>query len=99
MPFDTKPTGLPLGQHPSQVDFDALWSRAIKPALENLNYLPIRADEQSGTVIVKDMLEQLVQADLVLADISLSNGNVYYEAGVRHAAKKTGCVLIIASNL
>jgi hypothetical protein len=96
MPFGTKRTGLPPGKKPSEVDFDAIWERAIFPALDQLNYLPIRADNQPGSVIIKDMLQQLVFADLVIADISIPNGNVYYEAGVRHAAKEKGCVLISA---
>ncbi len=94
MPFGTKPTSLSVDKGPPNVDFDKLWDRAIAPALEKLDYLPVRADNQSGSIIVKDMLEQLVCADLVLADISIPNGNVYYEAGVRHAAKSTGCVLM-----
>lgn len=96
MPFGLKPTGLAPGKGPSEIDFDALWDKAIFPALSELAYLPIRADNQTGSVIIKDMLEQLVFADLVLADISIPNGNVYYEAGVRHAARETGCVLISA---
>ena len=96
MPFRVKPTGLAPGKGPAEVDFDALWDKAIFPALSELDYLPIRADNQTGSVIIKDMLEQLVFADLVLADVSIPNGNVYYEAGVRHAARKTGCVLISA---
>lgn len=96
MPFGIKTTGLEPDQGPEKVDFDALWQKGIKPALESLNYLPVRADEQSGSVIIKDMLEQLVYADLVIADISIPNGNVFYEAGVRHASKRDGCVLIAA---
>jgi hypothetical protein len=42
------------------------------------------------------MVERLYFADLVLADMTIPNGNVYYEVGVRHAAKKTGCVLLAA---
>jgi tetratricopeptide (TPR) repeat protein len=94
MPFGIKPTGLLPDKGPAEVDFDALWDKAILPALSELKYLPIRADNQTGSVIIKDMLEQLVHADLVLADISIPNGNVYYEAGIRHAARETGCILI-----
>lgn len=97
MPFGIKKSGLAYGAIPSQVDFNALWIHAIKPALTELGYRPIRADEQAGTVIVKDMLEQLVHADLVVADISVPNGNVYYETEIRHAAKSNGCVLLAAS--
>ena len=96
MPFGVKPTGLAPGKGPAEIDFDALWDKAIFPALSDLDYLPIRADNQTGSVIIKDMLEQLVFADLVLADVSIPNGNVYYEAGVRHAARDTGCILISA---
>jgi hypothetical protein len=97
MPFGVKPTGVTSVRGPSHVDCDALWEKAIMPALASLDYLPIRADNQTGSVIIKDMLEQLVVADLVLADISIPNGNVYYEAGVRHAAQATGCILLRAS--
>ncbi|HBY26580.1 MAG TPA: DUF4071 domain-containing protein, partial [Bradyrhizobium sp.] len=34
--------------------------------------------------------------DLVLADMTIPNGNVYYEVGIRHASQKTGCVLLAA---
>jgi len=94
MPFKVKPTGLNAGQGPAHINFDALWDQAIFPALEQLNYLPVRADNQDGSVIIKDMLEQLIYADLVLVDISIANGNVYYEAGIRHAARAKGCVLM-----
>lgn len=96
MPFRVKPTGLAADKGPAQIDFDALWHKAIYPAMEVLGYMPVRADNQTGSVIIKDMLEQLVFADLVLADITIPNGNVYYEAGVRHAARESGCILISA---
>jgi len=35
-------------------------------------------------------------ADLVLADMTIANSNVYYEVGIRHAAKEKGCVLLAA---
>lgn len=94
MPFGKRPSNSQKEGTPNTIDFDAIWDKAIAPALEELGYAAIRADEQSGSVIVKDMLEQLVYADLVIADISISNANVYYEAGVRHVAKEQGCVLI-----
>jgi len=94
MPFGTRSSGIDRAGIPKKVDFDMIWDRALAPALEELGYLPIRADEQAGSVIIKDMLEQLVYADIVIADISVPNANVYYEAGVRHVAKEQGCVLI-----
>jgi len=79
---------------PGELDCDALWDRVFRPVIEDLGYLPIRADADSGSVIVKDMLERLAYAHLVLADVTLPNGNVYYEVGLRHVAQATGCVLL-----
>lgn len=96
MPFRKRPIPDAPSGAPKEVDFDALWNNAFKPALEELGYLAVRADSESGSVIVKDMLERLAFADLVLADMTLPNGNVYYEVGIRHVAKETSCVLIAA---
>ena len=42
------------------------------------------------------MVERLAYADLVVADMSIPNGNVYYEVGIRHACRDRGCVIIAA---
>lgn len=97
MPYGKRPTGINADNVPTEIDFEKLWQRAIAPALRKLNYAPIRADEQTGSVILKDMLEQLKYAELVIADLTLPNGNVYYEAGIRHGGREKGCVLIAAS--
>jgi hypothetical protein len=97
MPFRRRKVEEPKGADaPAELDCDALWDKAFRPAIEQLGYMPIRADYDPGSVIVKDMLERLALADLVLADVSLANGNVYYEVGLRHAAKETDCVLLAA---
>ena len=59
MPFGKRTIASPPEGAPAQLDCDALWDRAFRPALGNLGYLPIRADMEVGTVIVKDMLERL----------------------------------------
>jgi hypothetical protein len=97
MPFRRRPVPSPPEGAPREIDFDALWFTAFKPALEQLGYLAVRADGDVGSVIIKDMLERLAFADLVLADLTLPNGNVYYEVGVRHVAKQANCVLVAAS--
>ena len=56
----------------------------------------MRADRDVGALIISEMIQRLALADLVVADVSLPNANVYYEIGVRHAAKRVGCVLIAA---
>jgi hypothetical protein len=77
-----------------EVDFNALWDRAFAPVLSELGYDPVRADEDLGASILADMLIRLTASALVVADLSMANPNVYYEVGVRHAARDGGCVLI-----
>jgi hypothetical protein len=96
MPFNEKATDRSDAGIPAKVDFDALWANVHKPVLEELGYTAVRADCDVGSLIVQQMIQRLTIADLVLADITLANANVYYEIGVRHAAKATGCVLVSA---
>lgn len=96
MPFGVKEVPAGTAKAPGRVDFDRLWHAAIRPTLEVLGYVPVRADQEVGALIIHEMLERLYFADLVLAEMSIPNGNVYYEIGVRHAAKPKGCVLVAA---
>ena len=74
----------------ANIDFNALWDRAYLPVIKELGYEPVRADQDIGAMIITQMIERLYFADLVLADMTIPNGNVYYEVGVRHAAQKFG---------
>jgi hypothetical protein len=96
MPYGRKPTQAEPGKGPVEIDFNALWDRAYVPAIEALGYEPVRADQDTGALIIMQMLERLYFADLVLADMTIANGNVYYEIGIRHAARPSGCVLLAA---
>ncbi len=97
MPYGRKPTQVePSSNAPGEIDFNALWDRAFAPAIQALGYEPVRADQDTGALIITQMIERLYFADLVLADMTIPNGNVYYEVGVRHAAKDKGCVLLAA---
>jgi len=95
MPYGERDTGVAVGVGLPKVDFDALWENVYRPAIEKLDYQPVRADQDMGAVIIKDMIERLTIADLVLADITTANA--YYEIGVRHAAKEKACVLLSAN--
>lgn len=85
MPFGTK----------EGIDFNAVYKTYIKPALSDLEYEVFRADEeQRAGEIRADMFQELLLADLVVADLSIDNPNVWYELGVRHALRSRGVVLI-----
>ena len=96
MPYGRKATQTEPGRGPAEIDFNALWDRGYVPTITSLGYEPVRADQDTGALIVGQMLERLYFADLVLADMTIANGNVYYEVGIRHAAQKMGCVLLAA---
>ncbi len=96
MPFGTKAVVPRPDKAPETIDFDALWLKALAPLIEELGYEPVRADQDTGASIILEMLERLYFSDLVVADMTIPNGNVYYEVGIRHACKRTGCLLISA---
>ncbi len=77
------------------IDFDRVYDEYIKPALEQEGYDVFRADEElKAGEIRTDMFQELLLADLVVADLSIDNPNVWYELGVRHALRARGIVLI-----
>jgi hypothetical protein len=97
MPYGTKPVlDRDDPDAPTHVNFDQLWQLALKPAVDELGYEAVRADQDLGVLIIHEMIERLAISDLVIADVTIGNANVYYEIGVRHAAKRQGCVLIAA---
>jgi MAP3K TRAFs-binding domain len=97
MPYGRKATQVePSSNAPGEIDFNALWDKAFAPTIQSLGFDPVRADQDTGSLIITQMIERLYFADLVLADMTIPNGNVYYEVGIRHAAKRTGCVLLAA---
>jgi hypothetical protein len=93
MPYRTKETRADPPA-PSKVNFDRLWEKAFLPVIEELGYQAVRADQDLGALIIQEMLERLYFSDLVIADLTIPNGNVYYEVGIRHAARNKGCVLV-----
>src|SRR5690349_17798525 len=70
------------------LDLDKSYNYIIKPAATAANLQCTRADEivHSGIIDVP-MYEQLLQADVVVADLSTYNCNAIYELGVRHALR------------
>ena len=77
------------------LDLDQSYLNLIKPAVEAADLKCIRADEivHSGLIDVP-MYEQLLKADVVVADVSTSNRNAIYELGVRHALRPYTTVII-----
>ncbi|MCI0550344.1 MAG: DUF4071 domain-containing protein [Anaerolineae bacterium] len=95
--FVVMPFGKKKGGDGSIYDFNAIYTQLIKPTLEGAGFESFRADEESTSGdILTDMFQELLLADLVLADMSIDNANVFYELGIRHAFRKRGVVHIQA---
>lgn len=95
--FVIMPFGKKKGADGSIYDFNAIYTQLIKPSLEAAGFEAFRADEEttSGDILT-DMFQELLLADLCIADMSIDNANVFYELGIRHAFRKRGIVHIQA---
>ena len=93
--FVAMPFGKKNAPNGSQVDFDLVYEKLIKPAVEATGLEPFRADEEfrAGSIHA-DMFQELLLADVVLADLTIDNANVFYEIGVRHALRARGSVML-----
>lgn len=90
MPFGTKTAA--DGQ---LIDFNRVYLEYIAPALEAAGLEAFRADQEVRAGDIRtDMFQELLVADLVVADLSIDNPNVWYELGVRHALRARGVVLV-----
>lgn len=90
MPFGTKP-----GADGRPLHFNRIYAELLKPALEEAGFEVFRADEEERAGDIRtDMFQELLAADLVVADLTLDNPNVWYELGVRHALRERGVVLV-----
>lgn len=79
-------------------DLDKSYRYIIKPAVESAGFECVRADEiQHSGVIDVPMYDRLLNADLVIADLSTSNVNAFFELGVRYALKPRATICIAES--
>jgi hypothetical protein len=69
--------------------FTKIYEQLIKPAIEEAGYEPHREDDDSGSTLIHgNIFDNLINAPMVLCDLSTKNPNVLYELGIRHAFDK-----------
>lgn len=96
-PFGTKKIKEKTGEE-VDFDFDKVDADLISPAFTALNL-------KGGTTgkifaagsIHEDMFTLLLLADIVIADITIHNANVFYELGIRHALRDRKTILLKCS--
>jgi hypothetical protein len=103
--FVIMPFGNPRVDVTAARRLERIYTQWIKPAVESVT-VPggtdriscYRADQQSRPdEIIIHIVEQLATADIVIADLSGKNPNVFYELGVRHAL--CGRTILISENI
>lgn len=92
----------PIGRAGSEINqhFQEVLDYVIKPAIDGagMSLEVVRADEiQRPGSFLKDIVEQLYNAHLVIADLTGQNANVFYELGIRHALSPR--TIMIASSI
>ena len=93
--FVAMPFGVKQDSQGIEIDFNRVYAELIRPALEAAGLEVFRADEEERAGDIRtDMFQELLLADLVIADLTIDNPNVWYELGVRHALRARGVVLI-----
>lgn len=81
----------PIGEEMSATrqNSDKLLKYVIEPVAESKGYTVVRADKILDTDIITDtIMRYLEEAELIIADLSERNPNVYYELGYRAALKR-----------
>ncbi|MGA2630971.1 MAG: hypothetical protein ABSG54_12260 [Terriglobia bacterium] len=84
--FYITPIGEENSEHRRHADF--LMEYIIKPAVAEFGLTVVRADQMGKAgMIGKQVIEHILKARLVIADLSFHNPNVFYELCLRHATR------------
>ena len=89
----------PFGTRPDRkgrmINFDRVQANLIEPALTaaKLDGGTTGQINEAGN-IREDMFGLILEADIVVCDMTIHNANVFYELGIRHALRRRRSVLI-----
>ncbi len=92
----------PIGDEGSETRrrSDQVLTHVVKPAAKECGYDATRADEISEPgIITSQVIQHLIDDDLVIADLTGRNPNVFYELAVRHTVRKPIVQIIQADEI
>ena len=87
----------PIGKEGTEIrkNADEVLEYIINPVCDSFGYSVVRADKMTNSgLITKAIIEQIISADLVIADLTGSNPNVFYELAIRHSYRKPAIQII-----
>ncbi len=74
---------------PYKEPFNQIYSQIVKTVLDKCGFRVIRADEiASSSPFQADIEKTITTSDLIIADVTGYNLNVYYELGMAYGMKK-----------
>ncbi|MEX2630142.1 MAG: hypothetical protein WD341_09415 [Tistlia sp.] len=88
----------PIGEEDTSIRkrADQVLNHIIRPAASECGYTPFRADEiDKPGIITTQVLQHIVDDDLVIADLTGMNPNVFYELAIRHVIRKPYIHMIV----
>ena len=65
-----------------------VWEQVIKPAVQEMGMVPVRADDLYGQNIMEDVWQSILKAAIIICDTTGRNPNVFYELGIAHTLGK-----------
>src|SRR6267142_2197496 len=81
------------------LNLNRTYANIIKPAVTEAGHACIRADEIIHSMVIdKPLYDNLLEADLVIADLSTSNPNAIYDLGIRHALRPQRTIVMAENN-
>jgi hypothetical protein len=86
---------------PFDPTFDPVWE-ILQEVVESepFSLRCLRADEISRPgYIMEDVLEYIARANIILADLTGRNPNVFYELGIAHTAKPSSRVFLLSQSI
>lgn len=89
---------MPFGKNKEEKEFyTGVYESIILPAASKMGYNTNRVDTKPSNIgnITKNIVTDLIEDEIVIADMTNGNANVFYELGIRHALHKCKTVLII----
>lgn len=90
----------PIGEEDSPIreSSNKMIDFIISEPLEEFGYTPVRADEiQEPGLITTQVIQKTINSELVVADLTNHNPNVFYELALRHASENPYIQLIQSS--
>jgi len=81
----------PIGEEDSDIRkrSDRMFNYVIEPAAKECRYKAVRADKISKPgIITNQVIQEVIGASMVVADLTGRNANAYYELAIRHMVKQ-----------